>query len=167
MSEIDSQPFPRGALIGAGSFVGLALCLTAAVPLGLLPRPQTAEAARIETGIKPAQVRDLRFLDEADGAVRVVDANGLAPDERILPGTNQGFIRGVVRGLARDRHLRGIGQEVPFRLTRWENGRLSLRDLATDRTIELDSFGGDNSAAFARLMPPVPSKTAPIKVAAK
>ena len=67
------------------------------------------------------------------------------------PGTN-GFIRGVLRGLARDRKLQRIGTEPPFRLTRWVDGRLSLDDPATGRRIELGAFGPTNAAAFAGLL---------------
>ena len=71
--------------------------------------------------------------------------------EVLPPGTN-GFARGVMRGMARERHSREIGSEPPFRLTRWSDGRLSLDDPATGRRIELDAFGPTNTAVFAHLM---------------
>ena len=83
----------------------------------------------------------MAVYDVASG--RVVDA--------ISPGTN-GFLRGVLRGLARERKLQSIGTEPPFRLTRWDDGRLSLEDPATRQRIELASFGPTNAAAFARLL---------------
>jgi putative photosynthetic complex assembly protein len=69
----------------------------------------------------------------------------------LAPGTN-GFIRGVLRGLARDRRSRGISQEPAFRLAQWPDGRLSLEDLATGKRIELGSFGATNRAAFAQIL---------------
>jgi len=68
-----------------------------------------------------------------------------------VPGN--GFVRGVMRGMARERHFRGVGMTPPFTLTLWQNGTLSLVDKATGRAIELGSFGPDNRAAFAALMP--------------
>jgi len=154
MSEIDLQPMPRAPLYGALALVGISLALVAAVPLGLLSHPVSAEEQRVEAHMAMVQARDLRFLDSADGSVRVVDASGKAPDAVIAPGSNQGFIRGVLRGLARDRRMRHLDDGPPFRLALWRNGRLSLQDRATGRTIELDSFGADNRAAFARLLSP-------------
>jgi len=81
----------------------------------------------------------------------VYAASGGDVVEVLEPGTN-GFVRGVLRGLARDRKLRGIGPQPPFELTRWTDGRLSLTDTATGREIELDAFGPTNVGAFARLL---------------
>jgi putative photosynthetic complex assembly protein len=69
----------------------------------------------------------------------------------LAPGTN-GFIRGVLRGLARERRQHNVGAEPPFRLTRWDNGHLSLEDPQTGRRIELGSFGPTNAEAFSRLL---------------
>lgn len=144
------RPFPRGMLAAAVGVVVLTLMLTGAVGLGLVERPRTAMAERIEAHVAPMQSRDLRFEDRADGALVVRE--GARVVETIAPGSNNGFVRGVLRGLARDRKMRGIGQEPAFRLTRWANGSLSLTDTATARTIELGSFGATNRAAFAKLL---------------
>ena len=58
----------------------------------------------------------------ADGSVAVYDAGSGALVELMTPGTN-GFVRIVMRGLARDRTNLGIGAQSPFQLTRWEDGR--------------------------------------------
>ena len=60
---------------------------------------------------------------------------------------------GKMRGMARERHMRGVGMAPPFTLTLWKNGTLSLEDKATGRSIEIGSFGPDNRAAFAALLP--------------
>ena len=147
-----SSPMPRGALFAVGGMVVATLALTSAVGLGLVDRPKTAMAQRIEAHVAPLASRELRFVDRADGALVVTDHGRVA--HVVAPGSNNGFIRGVLRGLARDRMLRGIGQEPPFRLTQWANGSLSLTDTATGRTIELGSFGATNRAAFAQMLPP-------------
>jgi putative photosynthetic complex assembly protein len=95
--------------------------------------------------------RDLRFLDRDDGGVAVYSA----PDGRlvhVLPHGTNGFARGVLRGLARDRRRSDIGSEQAFRLVRFADGRLSLDDPATGRRIDLDAFGPTNVAVFARLL---------------
>ena len=70
----------------------------------------------------------------------------------VLPPGSNGFIRGVMRGLARERMLHGIDAAPPFRLIRWADGRLSLEDTATGRLIDLAAFGPTNAQAFARLL---------------
>jgi len=44
---------------------------------------------------------------------------------------------------------------VPFHLALHVDGRLTLEDPVTARTIELEAFGPTNSGAFARLLPAV------------
>ena len=95
--------------------------------------------------------RELHFFDEAGGVVSVRDANSGAELARIASGED-GFIRSVMRGLVRTRNAQGIGQEIPFRLTAWDRGFLSLEDPATGRLVELTAFGPDNVAAFSRLV---------------
>ena len=97
--------------------------------------------------------RDLVFTDRGDGAVVVRDAASGATVEVLIDGVpGNGFVRGVMRGMARDRRSRGIGMAPPFELTLWRNDTLTLTDKATGRAIELGSFGADNRAAFAALL---------------
>ena len=96
------------------------------------------------------QTLDLRFEDAEDGSVLVASADA-RPIERLLPGTN-GFVRGVMRGLARERRIRGIGDATPFRLSRFANGRLLLEDPETRHIVELQAFGTTNEQVFARLL---------------
>ncbi len=139
-----TQQFPRGALYGAAALVGLALAATAFARLSGIGTTHAPVAVAVES-------RDLRFEDRSDGAVAVYDVASGREVEAISPGTN-GFLRGVLRGLARDRKLQHIGTEPPFRLTRWDDGRLSIEDMGTHQRIELASFGPTNAAAFARLL---------------
>jgi putative photosynthetic complex assembly protein len=136
--------FPRGALCGAAALVGLALVAAAFARISGIGTTHAPLAIAIES-------RDLRFEDRNDGAVAVYDVASARIVDTISPGTN-GFLRGVLRGLARDRKLQHIGTEPPFRLTRWDDGRLSIEDIATHQRIELGSFGPTNAAAFARLL---------------
>lgn len=96
------------------------------------------------------QIRTLRFVDQADGSIQVIDANTGA-DVHNFQG-EQGFVRGTLRALVRDRRLQGFGADQPFELIAHDAGRLSLRDPATGSTIALESFGSKNIGVFARLM---------------
>jgi putative photosynthetic complex assembly protein len=96
------------------------------------------------------QIRTLRFVDQADGSIQVIDATTGA-DVHNFQG-EQGFVRGTLRALVRDRRLQGFGADQPFELIAHDAGRLSLRDPATGSTIALESFGSKNIGVFARLM---------------
>jgi len=144
MSESSEGSLPRTLLFGAVAVVAVALLLATSSRLSGIGQVRMPEST-------PFVVRDLRFGDTAEGAVVVTEWPGGAVVEVLPPGTN-GFARGVMRGLARDRRSREITAEPPFRLTRWTDGRLSLDDPSTGRRVELDAFGPTNTAVFARLL---------------
>lgn len=95
--------------------------------------------------------RALAFADAPDGAVLVTDA---ATGERLaeLRG-EQGFLRGVLRGLARERRAQKVGATTPYVLSLHADGRLLITDPHTGQRIDLASFGHDNAAVFARWLP--------------
>lgn len=135
---------PRRPLIAAGLLVGFSLVVAATARITGLGRT-TLPDSRI------VAVRELRFLDQADGSVAVVEPADGRMVERLPAGSN-GFLRGVLRGLARDRKLAGLDDGPPFRLVRLADGRLSLEDPATGRRVDLGAFGTGNAEAFARLL---------------
>lgn len=145
MSEaFHDRPFPRGALLGAAALVSLAILSATVVRVSGVGTTQMPAAMPIES-------RDLRFEDRADGAVQVYDTREQRTLAVLAPGTN-GFVRGALRGLARERKRQDIGSGPPFRLTRWADGRVSLEDPSTGRRIDLDAFGSTNAQAFAWLL---------------
>jgi putative photosynthetic complex assembly protein len=150
MSALDTEPFPRFALISASALIGLSLIATTAVRLTRTLSPGSPAAAAPATA---AASLDLRFKDQADGSIRItrVSDGGLAGT--VIPGEG-GFIRGVMRGLARDRISRHIGEEPAFRLSLSQGGDLSLLDTATGRLIDLESFGQGNRDSFFELLRP-------------
>jgi putative photosynthetic complex assembly protein len=139
-----SRRFPLGALLGASALISFSLLAT-----GL------ARFAGLRTSYVPAagivESRELRFEDRTDGAVTVTEVGSERTVDVLAPGTN-GFVRGVLRGLARERKREELGSAPPFLLTRWSDGRLSIEDVATHVRIELIAFGPTNAAAFARLL---------------
>ena len=149
MTEHDAyRPFPRGPLYGAGALVLLTILLAATARFTGLGTTEVDTAS-------PVQSRALRFEDRSDGSVAVLNADNGTLVETLAPGTN-GFVRGVMRGLARERKLEGLGDAKPFRLTLWDDGRLSLLDTATGREIQLVSFGQTQFAVFAQMLPAKP-----------
>lgn len=92
----------------------------------------------------------LLFDDQPDGSVVVRRAGDGATIYRIAPETN-GFIRATVRGLVQERRRSDVGAETPFVLNRWSDGRITLDDSTTGRTVPLEAFGHTNVDAFAQL----------------
>jgi putative photosynthetic complex assembly protein len=145
MSEVTTQPYliPRGALIGAA-------CLMAAtVGSAILAHNTDIGAARLTLG-NVAQARDLLFSDTENGSVRVTDAATGRVVDVLTPGSS-GFVRVVLRGLAHYREVAGIGADLPFRLSRYTDGRTLLEDHSTGQSVTLRAFGNDNAQAFAVL----------------
>jgi putative photosynthetic complex assembly protein len=140
--HVHRETVPRGAIIAAGCLIAGTIVLAA------LARTTGAGTVHLSDSVAVA-TRDVRFTDEPDGSVGVWNAAG-ARLTSLAPGTN-GFARGVLRGLARERRRENIGTQPVFRLTRWADGRLTLDDTATGRHVDLDVFGPTNVAAFARL----------------
>jgi putative photosynthetic complex assembly protein len=144
---------PRPALLMALGLVVLTIVMVVAVRVGLAEREAVPAVERARTGAAPVAVRTLAFADMPTGAVQITDAEtGRMVASLHGEGDGGGFVRGVLRGMARERQLRGVGQQPPFTLTLWQDGSLSLNDAATGRSVELGAFGPDNRAAFMRFL---------------
>lgn len=135
--------FPRGPLLAIGAVLVASLVGVAAYRLS----GQDARAPDAPT----VASRLLRFEDGPRGEVVVRDhATGAVLDT--LTG-EQGFVRGALRALTRDRRLGNLaGPEQPFELAARADGRLTLIDPVTAQRVDLESFGPSNAGAFARLL---------------
>lgn len=146
----EPPPFPRGPLIGIAVLLSGVLIAVAAVRLsGTTIRAPDAPAA---------QSRLLRFEDRPDGRIAVIDARDGREVHAIVG--EAGFVRGTLRGLARERKRMGGGPDQPFELVSHADGRLTLHDAVTGRVIDLDAFGPTNASGFAALLS-VGTPTAP------
>lgn len=105
------------------------------------------------------QQRALRFDDGPDGSVVVSDADSGALVARF--SGEQGFLRGTLRALARERRRDGAGAGPAFTLTSRADGRLTLQDPVTRQRIDLESFGPTNAAVFAGLLQAKPARPRP------
>jgi putative photosynthetic complex assembly protein len=145
MSQAVQEPVvPRGGVLAAAALVLFSLASVTTVRLtGVGEVHMTLPAA--------VQSRDLQFVDGNNGTVLVYDAADHQLIDTLAPGSN-GFIRVVLRGLARERRLGDIGSQPPFRLTRYAGGQITLTDTSTGKQIDLGAFGSTNTEAFARLM---------------
>jgi putative photosynthetic complex assembly protein len=139
-----TEKVPLTFLLAAAGLVALTLGLIGTARLTGLGETRIAEQATVA-------VRDLRFEDRPSGAVAVFAVPGSRLIAEVQPGTN-GFLRGILRALVRERRQSGIGDDVPFRLIRAADGTLLLTDLATGRRIPLGAFGPTNAGVFASLL---------------
>lgn len=93
--------------------------------------------------------RTLSFVDRGDKAVEAFE-NGRSV--AVFEG-EQGFLRGILRGMNRTRRGRDIPRDAPFHLAAYTDGRLTLDDPATGVRLDLAAFGHTNEEVFAALLP--------------
>jgi putative photosynthetic complex assembly protein len=139
--HVHTQRVPRGVLVAAGLMMVTSIALAAGARSARrdeVPPPMTGD------------VVELRFEDRVDGSVAVFDARTAREVVIVAPGQD-GFIRGVMRGLNRTRKLESIDRQASFRLSREPDGRFVLEDPESGHRVELRSFGRTNYEAFVRL----------------
>lgn len=134
---------PWGAILAASVVGGIALV---GIEAPRRTRPLPVAAATV------VAARDLRFEDQANGGIAVLDAATGVSAGTVAPGEG-GFLRGVMRGFARVRERQGADPRLPFRLVASSGGRLVMTDPATGTAAELEGFGMTNAASFARFLP--------------
>ncbi len=129
------------ALIAVVGLAALILFVADFVDSGKLTREADAQAVI---------TKQLRFEDRSDGSIAVISA----PDGRVIKVIEgeAGFVRGILRAMARERRIKEVNQTVPFELIARADGRLTLLDPATGNRIDLESFGKDNVVEFAVLL---------------
>jgi putative photosynthetic complex assembly protein len=147
----DDLQVPREVLIAIGIMLAVIVIMAGAVRLGWIAPSGNPELSRNAANIAPAVERQLLFADTQDGSVLITDAQ--TQNEVItIPYGESGFLRAIVRGMAKQRLAAGGTADQPFILTRWENGALSLRDPITGRSRELIGFGDNQTASFERIL---------------
>ena len=152
MAHDHRNMLPKGALFLACGLVLTALAATTAARIAQLPPAAVPATVRASENARVVITRSLRFSDRADGAVVIEDVAAGRVAGTVAPLTKSGFVRSVMRGMARDRRMRGLGADAPFDLTLWSDGQLSLVDSLTGRALELGAFGPTNRDAFLALL---------------
>lgn len=137
------QAIPRAATWAAGTLVVVSMLFAAFARQTQIGTTALAPSSAVE-------VRALRFADQADGAIAIYRAGEPAPTLVLAPG-GDGFVRGVLRGLARERKRNRIGAEHAYELARRADGRLTITDPTTGRHLDLGAFGPANYGAFAHI----------------
>jgi len=143
--------FPRWVLLGAGAVVAFSL-----IAVGLVRITGNGPDQKPAPGVAE---RPLRFVDRPDGSIAVID--GRTGQQITSVQGEQGFVRGALRALSRERKARGIGSELPFQLIARADGGLTLFDPVTNQRVDLESFGPANAGAFASLLTAEPAPKNP------
>ena len=151
MVEVTIQGgFPRSALISAGVLVAGSIVLAA------VSHATNAEHVALPPTVAVSSV-DLAFKDLPDGGIVVTDAATGRLVSDVAPETGH-FVRGIMRALVRGHRRAGEPDGMPFRLTRWADGRLTIADPSTRESFELEAFGSTNERVFAAFLE-APRKT--------
>ena len=143
----DWLAYPRLPLATATSLAVIALASVALLRV-TGGGPETAPVSSTEP--VAAEIA-LGFADRDDGSVIVTDAADGSVIDVLEPGTN-GFVRGMLRSLARARRAVDAGSEAPFLLQRMRSGRLVFSDTVTGQEIDLRAFGPSSVEAFGRFL---------------
>ncbi len=112
---------------------------------------QTGQGVMLTAPATAAEERHLSFTDAPDGVLRIADATS-GQVVALLSTGQDGFIRGVLRGLSRGRAVNRMTGGDVYVLTRWDDGRLSITDPVSGERFDLNAFGSDNLRAFAQLL---------------
>ena len=142
---VNADSFPKWVLYCAGGILAFSLISVGLIRITGNGPDQLAAAPTVQ--------RALLFQDQKDGGVLVAD--GVTGEKLTVLYGEQGFVRGALRALTRERHSRGIGNGPPFTLTAYTDYRLTLKDPSTGARIDLDSFGPTNMAEFSRFLTPM------------
>jgi putative photosynthetic complex assembly protein len=127
------------------AMIGLAVATLAMVAWARLSdRPMAAVPPAAEI----VRERTFSLIGGGAQAVTVLDENGTL----LVSMDHGGFVTVIQNGLQRARRVHGIDPDLPIRVVEYANGRLTAHDDLTGYSVELGSFGGDNRAAFERLM---------------
>ncbi len=141
------RPAPHTGLLVAG--VAIAGIISLTMWLSARDTPAPSVDTRVAAGTAPVATLSVQFADR-DGDVVITD--GTSGELITVLSGEHGFVRSVMRGMARERRARQVPQTPPFRLMRWSDGRTTLDDPSTGRWVELDAFGPDNAGAFAAIL---------------
>jgi putative photosynthetic complex assembly protein len=91
------------------------------------------------------------FVGGDDEPLQVIDADDGSLVIAFAPG-EASFIRGMLRGIGRERQVDGVSAAEPLVVASRADGSITVDDAATGILYDLRAFGSSNQAAFAALL---------------
>lgn len=141
------EGFPAPAIWG----VGVVLAATIALSALSVGQRETADETFAQGESPVVQEMDFTVTDMLDGTIVIASAvDGQVLE--VVDRDSNGFLRGGLRGFARERGLHGVGSGEPFRLRLHEDGTLVLVDPTVGQIVALNGFGQDNFHAFGKYL---------------
>jgi len=138
------QPFPKPVLYGA------ALLIAFTFGLALFAR-LTGQRMDWVPDADIVAKREIRFVTTAEGDIAIRDARTGAELGVYAHETNA-FVRSVAHGLDIERHLADPNADAPYRIVRWSDGRVTVTDPVSGRSVELGAFGQTQVQTFSKLL---------------
>lgn len=142
------RPFPKGVLIAVAALLGFTIIVVGVARLTGMKMDQAPLAPEVQS-------RDIRFVAQDDGSMAVYDVATGAVVQTLPPGA-EGFIRGVLRSLERQRKAHKASLAEPVHLARRADGDITLQDPITGILLAFRAYGASNHQSFAALLPPPP-----------
>ncbi len=139
------EPFPKGALYGAGALIAFTFIFVLGARIAGYKMDWVPESV-------PVAEREIDYKITTDRFVELFDARSGSLLGVYGPNENA-FVRTVMVGLTHDRALtHPEDKKTPFRITRWHDGRVSVSDPISGRSIELAAFGRNQVETFLKLL---------------
>lgn len=145
IAKRDKEMIPRLLLRAMFAMVLVALGLV--VFARVTDRPLVAAPP---VGIPVVTERVIVLSGDMAGRALVTDMDGRVIAD--LPGEKGGFVAGIWRVVSRERMLRRMPDDLPLRLTLYEDSRLVIYDDFTGWRAQLIGFGIDNYRVFYNLL---------------
>lgn len=139
----------KAPLFGALAVVVFALVLVIGA---VLTKEETVNAGDVAI-----EERSLFFLDANNGVVAVYDAASREKLGSFSKGEGA-FVRISMRSLMRQRVLKEVDLNLPFKLIKTAKGDLKITDPASGEAIRVNAFGPLAIESFARFLPTDHSK---------
>lgn len=144
-------PYMKEMIPGwAGAAGGILMVVVLVVTtIATMTRDTTATPARAETPVLSS--RQVAFEPQPEGVLIVRDADTGA-EIAALVEADGGFVHNVVRVLTKERRRHAVAADMPYRISAYTNGRVSILDLSTGRVIDINAFGATQVESFAALL---------------
>jgi putative photosynthetic complex assembly protein len=112
----------------------------------------SATNSKVDPRSEPAVASIALSFEDQPGGIIVIRNADTHTNLKTLQAGEGAFIRGVVRGLVRERRMEANNTRLPFALSRHRDGSVWLQDPVTGRNVALNAFGSENAGQFAGLL---------------